>query len=109
MGVSMEVPSNNYMALSIISNTETLSMVLKGLEKCYRKSERCGCRADPKVHKTGLTFVITILVSSESAPILLGLSGSSIIIFRFTNFHFGFKNIGQDFSATKIFLELFFG
>ena len=65
MEVSVESPSTRYMALSIISNTETLPMVLEGLEKLYQKSESCVNREDPKVHKTGLTSLITILVSSE--------------------------------------------
>ena len=65
MVVLSDIRSTIYMAISIIPNTETLPMVLEGLEKLYQKSGSCACREDPKVHQTGLTFLITILVSSE--------------------------------------------
>ena len=85
MGISQEILSGRFMALSNYFNTETLSMVLKGLEKLYLKFDRCVCREDPKVHKTGLTFVITILVSSKRVPILLASNGHPLIIFCLTN------------------------
>ena len=86
MGVLEDNHSDRFMAKMNYFNTETLSIVLKGLEKLYQKFDRCVCREDPKVHKTGLTFVITILVSSKRVPILLASNGHPLIIFCVTNF-----------------------
>ena len=49
MEVLSEIRSTICMALSIISNSEALPMVLEGLEKLYKKSGSCVNREDPKV------------------------------------------------------------
>ena len=69
----------------IISNTETLSMVLEGLEKLYRKSGSWSPRSSPKVSKTGLTFFRTILVIARTSATLSPLNGHLLIILCLTN------------------------
>ena len=74
------------MAKTNYSNTETLSMVLEGLEKLYQKSDHSRQGDDPKVSKTGLTFPRTILVIAGTAATLSPLNGHRLIIFCLTNF-----------------------
>ena len=86
MGVLRDIHSNVFMAKMNYLNTETLSMVLEGLQTLYRKSGRCRQGDDPKVSKTGLTFLRTILVIARTAATLLPLNGHRLIIFCLTNF-----------------------
>ena len=86
MGVLRDNHSDVCMAKTNYSNTETLSMVLEGLEKLYQKSDHSRQGDDPKVSKTGLTFPRTILVIAGTAGTLLPLNGHRLIIFCLTNF-----------------------
>ena len=85
MGVLRDNHSDVFMAKTNYSNTETLSMVLEGLEKLYRKSGSWSPRSSPKVSKTGLTFFRTILVIARTAATLSPLNGHRLIIFCLTN------------------------
>ena len=85
MGVLRDNHSDVCMAKTNYSNTETLSMVLEGLEKLYQKSDHSRQGDDPKVSKTGLTFPRTILVIAGTAGTLLPLNGHRLIIFCLTN------------------------
>ena len=85
MVVLRDIHSNGFMAKMNYFNTETLQMVLEGLQKLYRKSGRCRQGDDPKVSKTGLTFLRTILVIARTAATLSPLNGHRLIIFRLTN------------------------
>ena len=71
MGFLQKVCSDDNMALWIISNKETLSLVLRRFKKVYQNFERCVQREDPKVSETGLTLSVSILVTSRNVPILL--------------------------------------
>ena len=86
MGVFRDTHSDVFMAKMNYLNTETLSMVLEGLEKLYQKSDHSTLGDDPKVSKTGLTFLRTILVIARTAATLLPLNGHRLIIFCLTNF-----------------------
>ena len=74
------------MAKTNYSNTETLSLVLEGLGKLYKKSVHSSPRSSPKVPKTGLTFFRTILVIARTSATLSPLNGHRLIIFCLTNF-----------------------
>ena len=71
MGFLQKVCSDDNMALWIISNKETLSLVLRRFKKVYQNFERCVQREDPKVSETGLTLFVSILITSRNAAILL--------------------------------------
>ena len=71
MGFLLEMCSDDNMALWIIPNKETLSIILRGFKKVYQKFEHTGYRGDPKVPETGLTLSVSILIASRIAPILL--------------------------------------
>ena len=86
IGVLRDSHSDLFMAKMNYFNTETLSMVLEGLQTLYRKSGRCRQGDDPKVTKTGLTFLRTILVIAGTDGTLLPLNGHRLIIFCLTNF-----------------------
>mgnify|MGYP005818323613 CR=1 FL=1 len=86
MSVFRDTPSDVFMAKMNYLNTETLSMVLEGLQTLYRKSGSWSPRSSPKVSKTGLTFFRTILVIARTDATLLPLNGHRLIIFCLTNF-----------------------
>ena len=86
MGVLRDIHSNVFMAKMNYSNTETLSMILEGLQTLYRKSGRCERGDALKVSKTGLTFLRTIVVIAGTDGTLLPLNGHRLIIFCLTNF-----------------------
>ena len=86
MGVFRDTHSDVFMAKTNYLNTETLSMVLEGLEKLYQKSDHRKQKDDLKVSETGLTFLRTILVIARTAATLLPLNGHRLIIFCLTNF-----------------------
>ena len=86
MGVLRDIHSNVFMAKMNYSNTETLSMILEGLQTLYRKSGRCVWGDALKVSKTGLTFLRTIVVIAGTDGTLLPLNGHWLIIFCLTNF-----------------------
>ena len=58
-GILARGVSGIYMALSNYSNSETLSIILNGLEKVSKNSGSCGCGDAPKVLETGLTLSLT--------------------------------------------------
>ena len=80
MGVLRDSHSDRFMAKMNYFNTETLSMVLEGLQTLYRKSGSCSPGDDLKVSKTGLTFLRTILVIARTAATLLPLKADARIL-----------------------------
>ena len=71
MGFLLKMLSDDNMALLIIPNKETLSLILRGFKNVYQKFEHTVHREDPKVSETGLTLSISILITSRNVPILL--------------------------------------
>ncbi len=71
MGFLLKMCSDDNMALLIIPNKETLSLILRGFKNVYQKFEHTVHRKDPKVSETGLTLSIYILITSRNVPILL--------------------------------------
>ena len=96
------------MAKTNYSNTETLSLVLEGLGKLYKKSVHSSPRSSPKVPKTGLTFLRTILVIAGTDGTLLPLNGHVWIILCLTNFRSGsimFHTIARSSKSLETFLQ----
>ena len=85
MGVLRDSHSDLFMTKMNYFNTETLSTILEGLEKLYRKSGSWSPRSSPKVSKTGLTFFRTILVIARTSATLSPLNGHLLIILCLTN------------------------
>ena len=108
MGVLRDNHSDVFMAKTNYLNTETLSMVLEGLEKLYQKSDHSTLGDDLKVSKTGLTFLRTILVIAGTDGTLLPLNGHRLIIFCLTNFRtrsIMFHTIARSSKSLETFLQ----
>ena len=78
-GILARGVSGNYMALSNYSNSETLSIILNGLEKVSQKSGSLFDRNAQKLLETGLTLSLTSLVRREILTLFRVLSGISVI------------------------------
>ena len=108
MGVLEDNHSDRFMAKMNYFNTETLSTILEGLEKFYRKSGSWRPGDDLKVSKTGLTLLRTILVIAGTDGTLLPLNGHRLIIFCLTNFRthsIMFHTIARLSKSLEIFLQ----